>query len=415
MRDKKGITMNKDYVILRELGKKIREISELPIQAEKRALWTANNDLKDARPMVYMDQLPWHEISKVEEMQLSCEDTFLRNVEYSLRQRLYRWDHFPCDMVVEKRVEIPMSIYNLNYGINIVEKALYIDEESEIYSHQYKNQLQDYEQLKALKDDEVWVDTQSDQKHMEICTDIFDDILPCRLMGAEMSLAVWDRIAQMKPVESILFDLIDRPEFMIAVVNRLVDLSMSTVDQCEKLGILDPGLNLTHCTGAYTNDLPDPENGIVTSKNVWAFGMAQIFSTVSPAMHDTFEIDLVKPLFERFGLLYYGCCEPLDGKIDIIRKIRNVRKISVSPWADVNKCASSIGKDYVFSYKPHPAHVTRGSLREDAAREEIKSAINAAKDNSSPIEIILKDVSTVNYNPLVLDEWEKMAMACVLS
>jgi len=408
-----GGVMNRDYEVLRELGKTIREISELPVQAEKRALWTSNNDLKRTRPMVYMDQLPWSQISKTEEMRLSCEDEFLRSIEYYLRQILYRWRHFPCDMVVEKRVEIPMSIHNLKYGISIVENLIRHDDNSEVYSHQYLDQIQNYEQLNALKNDEIWVDTQLDKKRMDICADIFDDILPCKLRGKEMHCGIWDRIAQIKPAENILYDIIDRPEFITDVVKKLVDLSMSTVDQCEKLGILDPDITLIHCTGAYTNDLPKPENGKVTSKNIWAFGMAQIFSTVSPAMHDEYEIEFVKPLYERFGLMYYGCCEPLEGKIDIIRKINNVRKISVSPWADVNTCASKIGRDYVLSYKPNPAYIAMGHLSLHDARKEINSAIKAADENCTPIEIILKDVSTVSYNPQVLDEWERMTMDCV--
>ena len=406
--------MNNDYTVLRKLGTKIREISELPIQAEKRSLWKSNNDLKKVRPLVYMDQLPWHEISKSDEMQLLCENTFLRDVEYSLRQILYRWNHFPCDMVVEKRVEIPMSIHNLNYGIRIVENAIKLDDESEIYSHQYLDQMQDADQVNALKNDEVWVDTELDRQHMEICNDIFDDILPCKLTGEVIHCGIWDRIAQIKPANNILYDIIDRPEFVIDYVKKLVALSMSAVDQCEELGILDPEINLVHCTGAYTDDLPKSENGKITSKNVWAYGMAQIFSTVSPDMHEMFEVDLVKPLYERFGLMYYGCCEPLDGKIDVVRKINNVRKISVSPWANVNESASKMGRDYVLSYKPHPAFVTRGSLMIDDARNHINVAIKAAKDSDTPIELILKDVSTVSYNPQVLDEWAKMAMACVL-
>jgi len=45
-------------------------------------------------------------------------------------------------------------------------------------------------------------------------------------------------------------------------------------------------------------------------------------------------IDYAVQWYEKFGLVYYGCCEPLDGKIDIVREIPNLRKISMSPWVD---------------------------------------------------------------------------------
>lgn len=62
--------MNREKEILRELGKQIAEIANLPIQQEKKRLWTCNNDLKAERPMVYLDQLPWHELAASDEMKL---------------------------------------------------------------------------------------------------------------------------------------------------------------------------------------------------------------------------------------------------------------------------------------------------------------------------------------------------------
>ena len=116
------------------------------------------------------------------------------------------------------------------------------------------------------------------------------------------------------------------------MVQKFIDLTMSTVDQCEELGLLDDKAQYIHCTGAYNQELP--AQGYREKKpralDCWAYGMAQIFATVSPVMHDEFEIELVKPLYEWFGLLYYGCCEPLERIIPLIRK-KNVRKISVSP------------------------------------------------------------------------------------
>lgn len=56
--------------------------------------------------------------------------------------------------------------------------------------------------------------------------------------------------------------------------------------------------------------------------------MAQILVTVGKEMHKEFEIDYMKKNLAQCGLVYYGCCEPLDTKIDIVKKISNLRKIS---------------------------------------------------------------------------------------
>ena len=343
--------MNNDAKILKELGKKIAEIAHLPVQNEKKELWRKNNDLEPVRPMVYIDQLPWHELGKSDELKNRCEDEFLRTVETGLLQMLYRWRHFPCDMVVENRLDIPHEIHNLDYGIHIMEDVRQTDESNDIVSHKYVDQIDTPEKLEMLKADKIWVDHKLDEEDFERGSEIFDGILPVRFSGVQIHAGVWDRIAQMKPAEAILWDIIDRPDFVKDIVRKFVELTEATLTQCEEQGLLDPEAQYVHCTGAYTDDLPKQQGEKAMAKNVWAFGMAQIFSTVSPDMHNEFEIELVKPLYEKLGLLYYGCCEPLENKIDIVRKLSNVRKISVSPWADANKSAEHMGADYVMSFR----------------------------------------------------------------
>ena len=406
--------MKKDFGRLRELGNKVAEIAHHPAQNEKKRLWVANNDLNPIRPMVYIDQLPWHELNVHGELSLLCEDDFLRSIEQDLLRIIYRWNHFPCDMVVENRVDIPHAVHNLNYGMRIVEQTLQTDSANDIVSHKYEDLIGTPEKLHSLKDDEIWVDHDLDAQRFELASEIFRDILPVRFAGEQIHCGVWDRISQMRPLQNVLFDMMDRPDFIKETISRLVDITMSTVDQCEKLDLLDPFIQYVHCTGAYSDDLPPIEPGSTAkSQNVWAFGLAQAFSTVSPDTHDEFEIELARPLLERFGLMYYGCCEPLDKKIQIVKKIRNVRKISISPWADVVSSAEQIGHDYVLSYKSNPAMLAMESFNEDAVRKSLSHAIQSASANKTPIEIILKDVSTVKYRPKFLDQWEKIAMEIV--
>ena len=407
--------MSKDTEILKELGERLAKIAALPIHEEKKKMWRKHNGLQNTRPMVCLDQLPWHELNIDDELTLLCEDEFLRSVEKDIRKTLYRWKRFPADMVVESRVDVPKTVKGLNYGLIVVEETLATDAENDVVSHKYIDQCETEEALSMIKPDVITVDPALDQEHLEICNAIFKDIIPVRLSGVSIHSGVWDRISQARPVNTILMDIIDRPDFTKLVAEKFLALTMSTVDQCEALGILDPYDPLVHCTGSYVDDLPsseyDPNKPL--AKDCWSFAMAQMFSTVSPAMHDELEIDIMRPLFERFGLMYYGCCEPLDQKINIIKKIKNVRKISISPWAKINESAQQLAGQYVFSGKAHPVHVTLGVLDEVEAKKQAVEMMQACKRNHTPCEIILKDVSTVSGKPEVLSQWEKLIMSLV--
>ena len=407
-----------DREILYGLAAKVAEIAALPVQKEKINLWTANNDLQTvSRPPVYIDQLPWHEINRTDEMKLLCEDPFLRTVEQNLRAILYRWNHFRCDMVVRPFFELPKSVKGLDYGIKIVDDTLATDEENDIVSHKYIDQLSTSEEVQALKEDIIEADAALDASRKTMLEDIFGNVLPVRLSGVEIHSGVWDRIAQMRSVTNTLWDLAENPELIEETVNKLVWLTMRTIDQCEELGLLDPMLSYIHCTGAFTKDLK-VENGFedpsykAKASDCWSLGMAQMFTTVSPAMHEEFEIDLVKPLYERFGLMYYGCCEPLHNRIHLVRKIKNVRKISISPWADNQIAAENIGRDYVFSSKISPAFIAVG-FDEKSIRDRVEDVLDATRKNNTPVEFILKDVSSVQNDISRIDRWNDLVMSMV--
>ena len=111
-------------------------------------------------------------------------------------------------------------------------------------------------------------------------------------------------------------------------------------------------------------------------------------------------------------MVYYGCCEPLDKKIDILEQIPHLRKISITPWADINNAAEVIGNRYVIANKPNPASVS-GRLDEEALRKEISRILSACKRNGCSFDMVLKDISSVGYDVQNLIRWEQIVMEMV--
>ena len=93
------IVSQKDRNILRALASQVVLIATLPVQQQTISLWKALNGLKPVRPMVMIDQIPWHEMDVDGELALQTEDDFCRRIETRLRRTLYAWKHIPVDMV----------------------------------------------------------------------------------------------------------------------------------------------------------------------------------------------------------------------------------------------------------------------------------------------------------------------------
>ena len=100
----------------------------------------------------------------------------------------------------------------------------------------------------------------------------------------------------------------------------------------------------------------------VRPHNMWGCSNAQIFSEVSPRMHWEFALQHDLRWLSRWGLTYYGCCEPLDRKIDILRRIPNLRKISVSPWCNTERVVEKIGARLRDQPQAEPGHSGRRRL-----------------------------------------------------
>jgi len=133
--------------------------------------------------------------------------------------------------------------------------------------------------------------------------------------------------------------------------------------------------------------------------------MAQILLSTSPAMFEEFEVPYAARWYERFGLADYGCCDPLHDRVHLVRRIPNVRKISMSPWADVEIGAAAIGRDYVFSWKPNPALLAADGWDVEAIERDIRRVVSACAQAGRPLEVTMKDISTVRYRPQRLWEW----------
>lgn len=144
-------------------------------------------------------------------------------------------------------------------------------------------------------------------------------------------------------------------------------------------------------------------------KDLWARAATQIFTEgISPEMHDEFAIQYEKRLLERFGLACYGCCEPLHRKVHVVKKIRNLRRVSMSPWVDLDTASAAVGKDYVYTHKPNPTIVSMEQWYPELARTELRRAFEKTRQNV--VEVNLQDLHTVRKEPRRLTEWTRMAM-----
>ncbi|OIO01201.1 hypothetical protein AUJ67_04740 [Candidatus Desantisbacteria bacterium CG1_02_49_89] len=407
------IIPSKDRDVLRRLAEETAEIAALPAHKEKAGLWTRLNDLRSARPMVLISQVCWNEMNLDNELTLQTSHPWARGQEFGFRASLYKWRHMPDDMFFGDSFWSPLAIRSTGFGIDEDVDIVKTDETSDVVSRHFNVQIRNPEDIEKILMPVVTHNEKATEAEYQTMSELYKGIMPVKKVGrTHIWFAPWDNLIRWYGIKEAMMDMIDRPEMVNSAVSRVVDGYMAELDQLEKLNLLS--LETTGVgSGGYgnTSDLPgagcDP--GYARPHDLWGCSNAQIFSEVSPDMHWEFAIRHDMRWLERWGLNYYGCCEPLDRKIHILRRIPNLRKISISPWADIDRAVENIGSDFVVSYKPNPAILAEESWHPERARAALRKVLERT-GKKCHVEIILKDISTVRYKPQRLWEWSRIAM-----
>jgi hypothetical protein len=406
----------KDKTILRKLGEQYAEIATLPIQQEKKLLWRKVNNREGSHIAVWINEIPWHEMDIGDELTLLAEDPYLRTVENRMRRQIYQWKHMPADMVLEPCVVCQKVIRNTGIGAKeeFGLRSMYSEDES-VFSHHFEPDLKNDDDLWKIKDPIVTYDEKETEERAQALKHIFDGVLKVELRGEPgFWFALWDGLITWFGVQHGLELLFDDPDFVHKCASRMTDAYMSGLDQYVRLGLISSNNNNTRVGSGgfgYTGELPEPKETPFPLRDIWGSSAAQIFSSVSPAMHDEFSLQYEIKWMERFGLNYYGCCEPLHDKIGFLEKIPNLRKISFSPWADIGKAADKAGGKYVLSCKTSPAGFATDSFKLESMKADLEKVLETTKGCS--VEILMKDISTLLGKPERLFEWERMAMRLV--
>lgn len=402
-----------DCQILRDLAKRVAEIAALPVQEERRALWRQHNALKRVRPLILIfPEGSWREL--LPESVLRCEDKSARRMEWDLRHRIYTQEHFDADNVIEKEWIVHKAIRNSGWGL----QAEWTHSTSATGARKFKPVIQTPADLKKLRQPSIEYDETETQQRMAGAQQLFGDILDVKLRGVtHLSFHLMSQYTAWRGLEEVMLDMVEEPEWLHDAMAFLTEGNEKVVKQYVEGNLLSLNNDNTyHSSGGngYTDELPaegfDPQR--VRLCDMWGSAEAQELAQVSPEMHEAFSLKYEKQLLAPFGLNGYGCCEDLSRKLDYVFKIPRIRRISISPFADVERSAEKLKGDCIFSWKPHPSHLV-GDYVPARIREYIRHTVRLARQHGCVLEMILKDTHTCENRPERFDEWSRIARQVV--
>ena len=392
---------------LRTLAERVAALAARPEEAQKRELWYAHNALKGRRPLVLADpENGWNEI--VPAASLCCEGPLARRWEMVLRKELFWGERVRDDKPIEALFEVGYTYTDTEWG---VEETYHGGSSGQSYA--WEGGIKGPSDVDRIGRPRIDVDYPTSLETLALAAEVFGGILRVRLRAVWWwSLGMtWD-LARLVGLENMLYLLYDDPQMFHRIMGLLRDGYLAKLDWLESHGLLS--LNNDHSyvgSGGigYSRELPAqaPEGVGVRPADMWCLTESQETIGISPAQFEEFVFQYQLPLQERFGLNCYGCCEPLDPRWHVIKRIPRLRRVSVSPWADQEKMAAFLGRDYVFSRKAPPSLIAVPHPEEESVRADLRGTLEKAR--GCVLEIIMKDNHTLGGNPDNLVQWVRMA------
>lgn len=389
--------------IVRELAKTVAAIAAEPRMTAIRKRWCDVNALRkpDRAPVWCRPVGCWREI--IPEESLLCSDAWLRKIEYHFRQIIHKREldddtpvegYFAIEAIVRRD---PENIWGLDVGRHAC------DAQSGAWGYDPPlKQAADFERLRIPA---FILDGDATRWQLARVAELLDGIMPVKLCANPLlSATLGTAAADLRGLEQMMLDMASAPALMHRLMAVLRDATLSALDQVEAQGLLTAN-NVGPMTCSDPIGPPQPE-GRLTAQNLWCMANSQEFDQVSPAMWEEFCLNYQKPIFKRFGLVGYGCCENLTHKIAGVLSIPNLRIFTCSAWTDLKTVLERAGSNYCIMWRQKASDVV---FPNEIGRIRLDLFNGARQLQGHYYQIVLRELETLGGHPDRLRVWTRYA------
>ena len=391
-----------DREILREVAKMQLEHANMESNKERIKLWYKHNALQGDRPLIHLEM--WTFAQEILPQRLRCQGEFARKVETTLYCNFLNQQLFDDDRVTPDYYPLNYDTHFELFSIKIKKDLTTAADGSQSVGHHFVSVVEDLEDdYDKMKETDFGVDLESTEAKRRAIEEAIGDILPVKMQMDCLYSVPTQMLVHFMSMENMMFNMYDYPELFKEMMDRIANDTLAYYRMLEEKRLILPTVSFESVgqgTWSFTNELPGYEEWQkrpFTTKDVWGFMDSQETVGISPQMYEEFIFPCYKKISEQYGLLSYGCCEPVDPIWDnCISKLENLRKVSISPWCNEEFMGERLqGSKVIFHRKPSPNFLgVNPTLDEDAVRAHIRKSLQAAR--GCKMEITQRDVYTIH-------------------
>lgn len=391
--------------LLRELAKRQLMYAQSEKNQKRIRDWYRHNDLEGGRPMIQLEMATFEQEILPERLQ--CASPMARLLEAQLYRNFLNMELFDDDRVVPDFYPMSCDTWFKLFDLDVqVENAVMDGKKS--LGHHFIPVLGDLKEAYdsgKIRPSSFGADLALTRRRKEFAEDTIGDILPVRLKMDCLYSVPTQMLVHLMSMEQMMFNMYDYPELFKQMMNQIADDTLAYYRMLETEGLILPTTafeSVGQGTFAFTRELPGEETlrtRPFTTRDVWGFMDSQETVGISPDMYGEFIYPCYKKISGEYGLLSYGCCEPVHPIWDrCVSKFENLRKVSISPWCDEAFMGERLrGSRVIYQRKPSPNFLgVSPALDEEALREHFRATLLAAR--GCTLEFTQRDVYTLHRN-----------------
>lgn len=347
---------------LRDLARQLDETIHSPRQQELKERFRKINRLEVCRPPVAVFLPPQVE----RKLFLPKDQLVIEDPRYAwIEESLLFWLNY--ERIMPSDVPIPGSFYTGTFFSvsDWMEGHKPVRANADGTATAFEPCIVEYSDIKKMTPPRLTVNHAATDEQYAWVYDLLGDILPVQKGHPYSSAYGWgdsmiDQLVEMRGLEQFYYDIVDEPEFIHELMRKMTDGQLALMEEFKEHGLLVPNTEnlIGSCSFSATSELPgtDRHDGPVSFENLWGFAQAQELTGVSADTLAEFVLPYQAEVVNRFGLLSYGCCEPIDKNIDLYGQFfPKLRILSISPFSNVELAAEKCKGRYVMACKMHPA------------------------------------------------------------
>jgi hypothetical protein len=394
---------------LQDLAHRWSELAGMPVMAERKRLWKALKDLRAERPMVLFET--WTLENYVREDELVIRQPYLREIERLMRRTIRQAEEIGDDFVIDSFFPVYWDFTWPDYGVGLD----FIRAEDNLGSSlgfHYNHPIQTVDDAFKLQHKSWILNREQTFRNAALLDDLFGKILPVKVVGTGGFIAaLTSDLYKLIGNDRLLSWMYDQPETIHQIMAFLRDDRMMYYGWLEAEGMLGRNDNaelVGSGSPGYVSGLPQADfTGRVRMQDLWIWIESQETTMISPKMFAEFFLPYMADISRNFGLVYYGCCEPVHDRWErIIQQISNIRAVSISPWCNQERMGELLGKQVVFSRKPIPWLISGEQPDWEKLEKDLDETIHAARNCN--LEIIYRDVYRIHEDRSRLSRWVEL-------